>query len=142
MAKVKVAEVAAIEERLDTLHRSAAQGDRLAYLSCFFLDAVFVGTDASEYWSFKEFAEVVAKHFRDGKGWTYVPFERNVKVIPNTDVAYFYERLSHAEYVEARGSGVLIKRGGVWVISQYVLSLPIPNSLFDAIVAQIRTEQQ
>jgi len=140
MSEAKAVEVAAIEERLNMLHMSASKGDRLAYLSCFFLDAVFVGTDASECWSFEKLAEVAAKHFQNGEGWTYVPIERKIDLIPDTNVAYFFEYLTHEKYGELRGSGVVIKRGGEWVVSQYVLSLPVPNSLFDAIVAQIQAK--
>ena len=40
-----------------------------------------------------------------------------------------------------RGSGVVIKLNGKWKIEQYVLSMTVPNSKIDAVVA-LKVEEE
>jgi hypothetical protein len=52
-------------------------------------------------------------------------------------VAWFDELLESPHLGTCRGSGVLVAVGGSWKITQYNLSIPIPNALADAVVKQI-----
>ena len=76
-----------------------------------------------------------------GKGWTYHPKTRNVYFSPNQDVAWFDELLDNESLGETRGTGVLIKEEGRWKITQYHLTIPIPNALADSVAKQIKAAQ-
>jgi ketosteroid isomerase-like protein len=127
---------------LNTLHQAAADADYEAYSSVFADDAVFLGTDATERWTRDEFMAFAKPYFDQGRGWTYVMTERHVSVAADGATAWFDERLDNASYGETRGSGVLIKESGEWKISQYNLTIPMPNELAREFVDRIRGEQQ
>ncbi|MEE8362252.1 MAG: nuclear transport factor 2 family protein [Gemmatimonadales bacterium] len=127
---------------LNTLHQAAADADYEAYSSVFAADAVFLGTDATERWTRDEFMAFAKPYFDQGRGWTYVMVERHVAVAADGATAWFDERLDNASYGETRGSGVLIKESGEWKISQYNLTIPMPNELAREFVDRIRGEQQ
>ena len=113
---------------LDALHQRAAAADFSGYFALFHDDAVFMGTDRQEYWPLAEFKAYTKARFAAGQGWTYVPTERFIH--QRGAVVWFEERLLHERYGETRGTGVLVRDAGQWRISQYNLTLPIPNDLF------------
>jgi len=121
---------------LQELHRQASNANFAAYFDLYTDNAVFLGTDKSEYWPIKDFRAYAKPHFDKGNGWTYVSTERKVHVFENT--AWFEERLQHERYGEVRGTGVLILSDGQWKVAQYNLSLPVPNALFGDVVDDIR----
>jgi predicted ester cyclase/ketosteroid isomerase-like protein len=127
---------------LNTLHQAAADADYEAYSSVFADDAVFLGTDATERWTRDEFMRFAKPYFDQGRGWTYVMTERHVSVAADGATAWFDERLDNASYGETRGSGVLIMESGEWKISQYNLTIPIPNELAGEVVDRIRGQVQ
>lgn len=114
---------------LNTLHQAASDADYEAYSGVFAADAVFLGTDATERWTRDEFMAYAKPYFDQGRGWTYVMIERHIYIASDGATAWFDERLNNASYGETRGSGVLIKESGEWKISQYNLTIPIPNDL-------------
>lgn len=117
-----------VTQLLDLVHESAAAADGDVYFDLFEPDARFIGTDARERWTLAQFRAYARPIFESGRGWTYDPTERDVRV--HGDVAWFDERLHHARYGEMRGSGVC-RRGatGTWRVAQYVLSFPVPNDV-------------
>ncbi len=123
---------------LDTLHQAAAEADGDLYFSLFAADAVFLGTDPSERWSIEQFKAFAQPYFSKGQGWAYLPGERHVDILPGGKTAQFDELLSNAAYGVCRGTGVLVLTPRGWRISQYSLSIPIPNDLAKDIVARIR----
>ena len=123
---------------LDALHAAAARADGAAYFALFASDAVFLGTDAAERWTVDEFRAYAEPFFSKGQGWTYTPTERHVFVDSSGDTAWFDERLDNAKYGEVRGSGVLVRRNGEWLVAQYNLAFPVPNSLAPDLVERIR----
>lgn len=126
------AEVSAV---LDHLHEYASKGEGEAYFALYTPDAVFMGTDPTERWSVEQFRAYAKPAFEKGKGWTYHPSERAVRVADGERVAWFDEMLDHAKYGRCRGSGVLVKgEDGAWRITQYNLSVPIPNDLLEGVV--------
>ena len=127
-----------VEQTLDGLHKAAAKADGAAYFALFAPDGVFLGTDATERWTVDEFRKYALARFAKGQGWTYVPKERHVTLAPAGDVAWFDELLDNAKLGTCRGSGVLRKIGGAWKISQYNLSIPVPNELAGKVVDLIR----
>lgn len=129
---------AEIDALLDTWHQSASRADERAYFDALSVDSIFFGTDASERWTRAEFLAYAQPHFSKGKGWTFTPRDRHVYFSRRGDVAWFDERLDSASYGECRGTGVAQFRDGSWRIEQYNLTIPIPNSIADEVVAKIR----
>lgn len=122
-----------VGEVLDDLHRSAAQADGERYLALFAPGAVFLGTDPSERWGLEAFRVFTLERFATGVGWSYTPTERHVSVSCDGQTAWFDERLEHAQYGQARGTGVLVLEDD-WRVAQYSLSFPIPNAVAREVV--------
>lgn len=124
----------AIASLLDSLNTAAAAADYNAYFGFYSDDAVFIGTDATENWNKQEFMEWSKPYFDKGKAWSFKSIERNIYFHNTGDLAWFDELLDTQMKI-CRGSGVVVKNDGVWKIQQYVLSMTIPNSLVDSVVA-------
>ena len=137
-------ETAQINEVIDTLHDAAARADGETYFSLFSPTARFIGTDAEERWSIEAFRAYAQPYFSQGRGWTYLPRERVISLLPTACrcVASFDERLYNSAYGETRGSGVLVKTNSGWKIDQYVLSFVVPNDVARQVVALIAAEAQ
>ncbi|WP_232368330.1 nuclear transport factor 2 family protein [Alteromonas sp. MB-3u-76] len=123
---------------LDKLHSQASQANFTEYFNLYAPDAVFIGTDADEVWSISEFKAYAKPHFDKGTGWTYLPRDRHIYFSPDHQVAWFDELLDNKKLGETRGTGVLIKTDNQWKISQYHLTIPIPNNLATDIAEQIK----
>jgi beta-lactamase class D len=91
-------------------------------------DGVFIGTDATEYWSTEDFSTWTKPHFDRKKTWSFKAFNRNIYFDDQEQTAWFDELLETHMGI-CRGSGVLILREGKWKIAQYVLSPTIPNEI-------------
>jgi hypothetical protein len=132
--------VASINSTLDMLHASASAADGGKYFKLFTDDAVYIGTDAGERWTIKEFRSFAEPYFARGTGWTYKPRSRHVVVadIPGRCIAWFDELLDSDSYGTSRGTGVLVLKSGAWRISQYALTFPIPNDLAKGMTAEIK----
>jgi len=128
----------AVSDVLDALHEAAAQSEFDRYFGLYTEDAIFMGTDATERWTVDEFKEYARVPFQEGRGWTYTMTERNVFIGPGGRTAWFDERLENANLGDTRGTGALVLRDGSWKIAQYNLTIPVPNSLARAFVAEIR----
>lgn len=128
------AEIAAINSVLDEYHAAAATGDWDTYFALMSDDGVFLGTDAGERWGKSDFQDYASA----SSGWVYTPRTRNVNLTPDGNSAWFDEILLSVSYGTARGTGVLIKTGDGWKISQYHLSLPIPNGLARQLTDEIK----
>ncbi|PKG86171.1 protein with SnoaL 3 domain, NTF 2 superfamily [Colwellia sp. 75C3] len=128
-----------IAEVLNSFHQAAADAQAEPYFNLMSQDAIFLGTDASERWSKEEFKAFVDPYFLKGTGWLYIPTERNISLVKQGQVAFFDELLLSETYGTCRGSGVLIKTNQGWKISQYNLSIPMPNGIAKALVKQIKS---
>lgn len=125
---------AAINSVLDAFHTAAAAADWPRYFDLMSEDGVFLGTDAAERWTKSEFQP----YARRSSGWTYTPQTRHVNLTPDGNSAWFDEILESASYGTSRGTGVLIRTDRGWKISQYHLTLPIPNALARDITDSIK----
>lgn len=123
---------------LDDFHDAAAAADGARYFAHFAPDGVFLGTDASERWTVAQFKAYAAPHFAKGHGWKYTPKSRDIALSADGDTAWFDELLDNEAFGLCRGSGVLTRRKNHWKISQYNLSVPIPNALMSEFVKIIR----
>jgi len=127
-----------ITDTLDRFHQAASKADGQVYFDLFAPEGIFIGTDASERWTVEEFKKYANPHFSKGKGWTYVPRDRHVDFAPGGEIAWFDELLDSKAYGTCRGTGVLRKVSGKWKISQYHLTIPVPNELAEPVVKMIR----
>ena len=134
-------DAALVEASLDEFHESAARADTAAYFGVMTEDVVFLGTDASERWQGQAFRDFVTSHFSAGRGWTYVPVQRDIIVAADDDTAWFDELLENEGLGTCRGSGVLVKSAGGWKIAQYNLSVPVPNAIVGKVAADIAALQ-
>ncbi|RJS24069.1 DUF4440 domain-containing protein [Corallococcus sp. H22C18031201] len=128
---------AAVAAVLDDWHRAAAVADEARYFGHFTPDAVYLGTDGTERWTRDQFRAWARPYFAKGKAWNFKARSRNIFFSKDGAVAWFDEALDTTNMGPCRGSGVLVKQGGVWRIAQYNLSLPIPNERLDAVRALI-----
>ena len=127
-------DIAAINKVLDGYHQAAANGEWDIYFDLMSDDGVFIGTDAQERWVKQEFRQ----YSSGSNGWVYTPQQRNVNITPDGLSAWFDEALLSQSYGSSRGSGVLISTAVGWKISQYHLTLPIPNGMVRGITDQIK----
>lgn len=125
---------------LDDFHDAAAKADEARYFGHFAKDGVFLGTDATERWTTEEFHAWAKPYFAKGTAWTYTPTKRNLTVSDDGATAWFDEDLQNAKMGHCRGSGVLVREGGAWKVSQYNLSVPVPNELMGKVVEMIRAK--
>ncbi len=123
---------------LDQLHDAASKADGERYFSLFAPDAVFLGTDATERWTKKEFQAYAKPHFDAGTGWTYHMRKRNIFIDDDASTAWFDEVLHNEKYGECRGTGVLVKLDDGWKIAQYNLMFPIPNDIAADVIKMIK----
>ncbi|MBL0921273.1 MAG: nuclear transport factor 2 family protein [Phycisphaerales bacterium] len=130
---------AAVESVLDRLHDAAARADEDVYFSLYTPDAIFHGTDAAERWTIEQFKGYAMPIFTEREvGWVYTPTSRHVFIAADGQTAWFDETLENAKYGACRGTGVLVRRGDAWLITQYNLTVPIPNDLLEEVAGMIR----
>lgn len=132
-------DVKAVERTLDKFHDAASRASEKDYFGLMADNFVFLGTDASERWKREEFRAYAKPYFDEGTGWTYValPDRRFVTIAADGKTAWFDEALKNAKFGECRGSGVLIREDGQWLLSQYNLTVPIPNEMLNDVAKSI-----
>lgn len=131
-----------VSDVLNAFHQAAAKANAKEYLDLLNDDAIFLGTDASERWTKKQFTEFVLPYFEQGKGWLYVATERNISFSQNNTMAFFDEVLMNKSYGRCRGSGVLVNTKSGWKISQYSLSFLVPNDIASQVTEKIKNYEQ
>ncbi|MEX0962813.1 MAG: nuclear transport factor 2 family protein [Pseudohongiellaceae bacterium] len=127
-------DIDSINRVLDSYHAAAATADWGTYFDLMSEDGVFIGTDARERWSKSEFRQ----YSSGSNGWVYTPRQRNINITPDGRSAWFDEALLSQSYGTSRGTGVLIRTAAGWKISQYHLTLPIPNGMVRDITNRIK----
>ena len=118
---------------IDQWHKAASDANFKTYFELMTEDAVFIGTDANEYWNKQEFQNYAKPHFDKGKAWSFTALERHVYFDASGNTAWFDELLNTQMKI-CRGSGVLVKVGKQWKIKHYVLSMTIPNETIEDVV--------
>ncbi|WP_371815881.1 nuclear transport factor 2 family protein [Flavobacterium sp. CS20] len=114
--------------------KAAAEADLKTYQNLMTEDAVFIGTDATEYWQGQAFIDFAKPYFDRGKAWTFHKLERHIYIGKSKQTAWFDELLDTQMGI-CRGSGVLVQVDGEWKIKHYVLSITIPNDNVDEVKA-------
>jgi hypothetical protein len=131
----------AIASTLDQFHQAAGEANAKDYLNLLTDNAVFLGTDSNERWTKKQFTAFVLPYFDKGSGWLYLVQKRHISLLDNNSIAFFDETLENSNYGICRGSGVLIKTAKGWKISQYNLSLMVPNGIAKKVVEEIKNHE-
>jgi len=127
-------DITAINRVLDGYHQAAADAEWDTYFDLMSEDGVFIGTDAGERWGKSAFRQ----YSSGSNGWVYTPLERNINLTPDGQSAWFDEALLSQSFGTSRGTGVLIRTAAGWKISQYHLTLPIPNGMVRGVTDQIK----
>jgi ketosteroid isomerase-like protein len=122
-----------IASMLDSFNIAAANSNYNAYFNFYTDDATFIGTDATEHWDKKAFMEWAKPAFDKKKTWNFKSIDRHIYFAKDGEIAWFDELLNTGMKI-CRGSGVVVKQGGLWKIEQYVLSMTIPNDLIDPVI--------
>lgn len=122
-----------INATLDSWHKAAANAEFDTYFSLMTNDCVFIGTDATENWQNEAFKTFSKPYFDKGKAWNFSSLQRTIYLNKNQDIAWFDELLDTQMKI-CRGSGVLVKVEKDWKISQYVLSMTVPNELTTEVI--------
>jgi len=122
-----------INEVMNNWHKSASEADADEYFSAMSDDAIYIGTDATELWTKKQFKAFAKPYFYAGKAWDFKTISRNIYFSKDKNVAWFDELLETWMGV-CRGSGVLEKTDGNWKIQHYHLSVTVPNSKIEEFI--------
>lgn len=125
--------MAEIQRFMTAWHRAAAVADEAAYFAALAPGAIFLGTDVRERWTREELREWAAPFFRRPSAWVFTASRRQVYIAADGNSAWFDEDLVSKSYWPCRGSGVLEKVAGRWLIRQYNLALTIPNEITAAV---------
>lgn len=124
--QTQTSEKEAINKQLDSWHKAASDANFKEYFSALAENSIYIGTDATENWTKKEFEIWAKPYFDKGKAWSFTSLERNIYFSTDKKLAWFDELLNTQMKI-CRGSGVLEKSNGQWKIKHYVLSMTIPN---------------
>ncbi len=115
-----------INNLLDKWHHAAAVADADTYFGMMRPGGVFIGTDPSERWTVDEFQRDVASAFQRESAWDFTAYDRQLDYSDSGDVVWFDELLDTWMGI-CRGSGVVEKVDGRWVIKHYQLSVTVYN---------------
>lgn len=133
-------EKAEITKMLDNWHKAASNADQQAYFDGIAEDGIYIGTDATEIWTKKEFFEWSKPYFDKGKAWSFTALDRNIYFSEDRELAWFDELLQFSGGI-FRGSGVVTRMDGKWKLKHYVLSLPVPNDKFKGVMEVINPKE-
>ena len=90
------AEKAALNEVMDKLDSAAEEEDRTVFVSLLTEDALFCGTDPSEFWNKQEFVDLNQQDSDDSASeWEYIG-DRKLKVAPDGNSAIVVTQLMTA----------------------------------------------
>ncbi len=126
--------LAEVEAVITDFHAAAAEGDADRYFGHMAPDAVLLGTDATERWSYEEYVALARPHLEQGGSIVNRPGKQNVYIAEGGDMAWFDEELEKPKYGEMRASGVLRHTDDGWKIVQFHLTFPIPNEIVPDVI--------
>lgn len=132
--KNKESSVEEVSSLIDNWHKNAAETNFEEYFNFIADDGIFIGTDATENWTKKEFIDFAKPYFDKGKAWDFTTLERNIYFSEDNNTVWFDELLNTQMKI-CRGSGVLVKTNNQWKIKHYVLSMTVPNDNVTEVVS-------
>lgn len=113
-------------------HEDAARA-KPAYFEAMASDGIYIGTDASELWTNKEFREWSKSYFEDGDTWDFKATQRNI-YLHETGQAAWFDELLDTWMGTCRGSGVLEWKNDTWQIVHYHLAVTVPNEKIKKVI--------
>jgi ketosteroid isomerase-like protein len=131
-------DTAAIHSFINAWHLAATNANASLFFDAIADNGIYIGTDASERWTKKEFLSFAKPYFDKGKAWDFKPYNRDLHVSNNGQYVWFSELLNTWMGV-CRGSGVLEKTKKGWKIQQYHLSVTVPNDLIRDFISLVDT---
>jgi hypothetical protein len=117
-----------LHQFINNWHEAAAKADAKTFFGSLSENSIYIGTDASERWTKKEFVSFAKPYFDRGKAWDFKPYDRDLHLSPDGQYVWFSELLTTWMGV-CRGSGILVKTPNGWAIEQYHLSVTVPNDV-------------
>ncbi|MFD0992472.1 nuclear transport factor 2 family protein [Tenacibaculum geojense] len=122
-----------VSSALDNWHKAATNANFDNYFNTMDSISVFVGTDAGEVWTKKQFKAFSKPYFDKGKAWDFTAINRNIYIDESGKIVWFDELLNTWMGI-CRGSGVLKKINNQWKIKHYVLSVTVPNDDINKVI--------
>lgn len=114
-------------------HSNAKNFNYKEYFDALSNDAFFIGTDATERWTKKEFSTFCKPLFDKKKTWNFKTLERNIYSNKDQSVIWFNELVDSWMGI-CRGSGVIEVQNKQYKIKQYIISVTIPNDNIKEII--------
>lgn len=130
-----------INQLMDGWHLAASKAEFDNYFDPIHEKGRFLGTDASERWTKKEFIKFSRPFFDKGKAWDFKAKNRMVFVDADGKYAWFDEVLD-TWMGSCRGSGILMKTNDGWKIMQYSLAILVANEDVASYLTIIRKEKK
>jgi len=124
---------------MDNWHLSASNANADVFFGSMADSAVYLGTQADEYWTKPEFIKFAKPYFDRGKAWSFTPIERNVHFSKNNDLIWFDELLETWMGI-CRGTGVIVNQEDSLKILHYNLTVTISNDLVSDFVELIKRD--
>lgn len=115
-----------IAKFINNWHKAAAEANIKSYFEMMSEDAIYIGTDASEHWTKKDFFQFCEPYFSKGKAWDFKPYNRQIYYSKDGKTIWFDELLDTWMGV-CRGSGVILNDNNKLKICHYHLSVTIKN---------------
>lgn len=128
-----------LNKLLDQWHLAATNANGSAFFEFMDSDCIYIGTDASERWSKKEFVKFAKPYFDKGKAWDFIPIERKFYFSGNKKITWFNETLNTWMGI-CRSSGVVEKSAGKWKLKHYHLSVTVPNEKIKEFIKLVEKE--
>lgn len=130
-----------INKFIDDWHLAAAKADATVFFGSIEENGIYIGTDATERWTKTEFVKFAKPYFDKGKAWDFKPFDRDVHVTNDGKIVWFSELLTTWMGI-CRGSGVMISTPEGWKITQYHLSVTVPNEIIRDFISLVEKSSQ
>jgi len=115
-----------LDKFMDDWHAAAGQANFDGYFGPMDETFIFLGTAPEERWTKIEFSEFSKPYFDNGHAWDFKASNRKWVFSKNKKMAWFDEDLN-TWMRGCRGSGILQKKKGKWVIVYYNLHVLIEN---------------
>jgi len=122
-----------IDSILTQWHKAAADANYETYMGTMDPNSIFIGTDATEYWTKEQFEAFSKPYFDEGNAWDFKLLKRNIFISKSNDIVWFDETLN-TWMGTCIGSGVFEKNNDQWKMKHYTLSIAAPNDALDTII--------
>lgn len=123
---------------IDDWHAAASQANYSGYFGPMDESFIFLGTAPGERWNKADFSKFSKPYFDTGKAWDFKASNRIWFFSKNKKMAWFDEDLD--TWMEGcRGSGIMQKKKGKWIIVYYNLTVLIENEKINEFI-ELRKE--